>query len=81
MLQATLETEFLDTMLKAFESPLSESMFTQIYETFERATDPDDSVEPAVMSQHLVAVKNYLAEAKNSSGTQFRCFFSGADDA
>ncbi len=69
-----METEFLDSILKRFETPQSEALFIQIYETFERATDPDEKVEPAVMSEYLTSVKSHLAAAKHSSATQFTCF-------
>lgn len=74
MLQATLETEFLDTTLKAFETPESQAMFVQLYDLFERSTDPDENIYPEVMNDHLTLVKTFLEEAKSSTATQYRCF-------
>jgi hypothetical protein len=74
MLQATLETEFMDTSLKSFESEMSALLFTQIYETLEHGTDMDEKVEPGVMNERLIEVKAYLQQARTATFTQFRCF-------
>lgn len=76
MLQATLETEFLDSTLKCFESKQSSDIFTQIYENVERGTDLAEKIEPSLMNSHLMAVKTFLQDAKTSTYTQFRCFVS-----
>ena len=74
MLQATLETEFLDSILKGFETPVSEAIFTQIYETVEKGTNADIAIDPAKMNENLLSVKSFLNVAKTSTITQFRCF-------
>ncbi len=71
-----METEFLDSTLKAFETPQSLEMFAQLYDLFEMGTNPDEEIDPEVMNEHLSSVKSFLDEAKNSTGTQYRCFLS-----
>ncbi|KAJ3268177.1 hypothetical protein HDV01_003360 [Terramyces sp. JEL0728] len=72
MLQATLEMEYLQSMLKAYETTTSANIFTQIYETLERATDPEDKIEPSKMNEFVGNVKQYLLTAKTTTFTQFR---------
>ena len=71
-----METEFLDTTLKAFETPQSQAIFNQLYQLFEEGTHSDEYIDPATMNKHLSSVKSYLEDAKDYTRTQFRCFFA-----
>ncbi|KAJ3321144.1 hypothetical protein HDV06_004597 [Boothiomyces sp. JEL0866] len=73
-LQSPHEMEYLQSMLKAYETTTSAHIFTQIYETLERATDPEDKIEPSKMNEFVGNVKQYLNTAKTTTFTQFRCF-------
>jgi hypothetical protein len=56
-------------------------MFTQLYDLFEKSTDPEEEVDPEAMNNHLNSVKLFLDEAKDASATQFRCFGSAEEMA
>jgi hypothetical protein len=59
--------------LKSFETPQSSALFCQIYETLERAADPNDKQDPAQLNENLANVKAFLENAKSATFTQFRC--------
>lgn len=71
----------MDTTLKAFETPQSQAMFAQLYDLFEKSTDPEEEVDPEAMNDHLNCVKTFLEEAKVASATQFRCFVTAEEVA
>lgn len=66
--------EYLQSMLKAYETTTSANIFAQIYDTLERGTDPEDKIEPSKMNEFVGNVKQYLNTAKTTTFTQFRCF-------
>ncbi|KAJ3312372.1 hypothetical protein HDV04_003122 [Boothiomyces sp. JEL0838] len=68
------EMEYLQSMLKAYETTTSANIFAQIYDTLERGTDPEDKIEPSKMNEFVGNVKQYLNTAKTTTFTQFRCF-------
>jgi exocyst complex component 2 len=71
MLQATLETEFLESQLKSYETPISAKLFGQVYDTIEKLTNAADSNQ---MTENLQLVRKFLQEARNATGVQFQCF-------
>ena len=71
MLQATLETEFLETCLKNYHSDASRAIFQQVYETLE--TLSRGSPQPAAMGEFLQIVKANLRDARAATITQYRC--------
>lgn len=74
MLQATLETEFLHTILKLYETPASAVLFTQVYDTIEKATKSDNLDDSTKMNTSLMKVKMFLEQAKRTTQVQFLCF-------
>ncbi|KAJ2996633.1 hypothetical protein HDV02_006331 [Globomyces sp. JEL0801] len=74
MLQGTLEVEFLHNTLKIFENKQSEMIFTNIYDSLEKATDVNEKVDTTRMNDYLFAVKGFLNEAKTGTLSEFKCF-------
>ena len=71
MLQATLETEFLETSLRNYHSDTSRVIFKQVYETLERLSQ--GSPQPESMAEFLQTVKANLRDARAATVTQYRC--------
>lgn len=70
MLQATLETEFLQITLKAYETKASAAIFAQIYYLIEKAAVAAVDMTDAKMEQNLQLTKQYLENAKRQTGVQ-----------
>ena len=71
MLQATLETEFLETCLRNYHSDTSRIIFKQVYETLERLSE--GSPQPEQMAEFLQTIKAHLRDARQATVTQYRC--------
>jgi hypothetical protein len=72
MLQATLETEFMQSTLRKYDTSKSQKIFKLIYETLE-LKQHGKGPEPAEMNELLQFVKSSLNEARSSTITQYRC--------
>ena len=65
-------------MLKNYETPISASMFAQVYDTLEKSTLVDQVVDDSKLNESLLQVKGFLDQAKKATGIQFMCFQEAA---
>ncbi|KAF9386015.1 hypothetical protein CPB97_004204 [Podila verticillata] len=71
MLQATLEMEFMNHVLKQYKTPPSDEVFAMIFDVIERAYDP---VGGENLQEEMVGFKKLLLNAQRSTQVQFMCF-------
>ncbi|KAG0038947.1 hypothetical protein BGZ82_010243 [Podila clonocystis] len=71
MLQATLEMEFMNHVLKQYKTPSSDEVFAMIFDVIERAYDP---VGGENLQEEMVGFKKLLLNAQRSTQVQFMCF-------
>ncbi|KAF9437553.1 hypothetical protein BGZ76_000261 [Entomortierella beljakovae] len=71
MLQATLETEFMNHALSQYKSPSSDEILQMIYEAIDRAYHPEGGEN---LPSEMTALKKLLADARHSTQLQFMCF-------
>ncbi|KFH67059.1 hypothetical protein MVEG_07582 [Podila verticillata NRRL 6337] len=71
MLQATLEMEFMNHVLKQYKTPPSDEVFAMIFDVIERAYDP---VGGENLQEEMVGFKKLLLNAQKSTQVQFMCF-------
>lgn len=65
-----METEFLHSTLKAYETPISAALFAQIYDTIEKSTQVSDDMDDAKMTKALAQTKTNLDQAKKMTEVQ-----------
>lgn len=73
-LQAAMETEFIQTTLRTYETPVSSMMFGLVHNAIEKGAFDDGEYQQVKIAGKANATSGFLEQARRMTGVQFLCF-------